>query len=228
MLRHASSRILLASPPLQAPPLFRRSPRACLFLLAWLKCPEPSTQTPNPVPSVSPGRSALASSASFASAGSRDAWRPGELRQAGCDRAAQQRASSRPSLIGVISQNMFSKAGIHFLPFTIHLFSCARACTWCVPVCVMSVFVRACTVPRCALYNRISTSTTPPSSSPCLPPPILINSPPPTPPFQPVLKLKPPPVKRCPPGGCWMGKPLLSRSPPLFANCPGPANNTHI
>ena len=181
-LRHASCRILLASPPLQAPPLFRRSPRACLFLLAWLKCPEPSTQTPNPVPSVSPGRSALASSASFASAGSRDAWRPGELRQAGCDRAAQQRASSRPSLIGVISQNMFSKAGIHFLPFTIHLFSCARACTWCVPVCVMSVYVRACTVPRCALYNRISTSTTPPSSSPCLPPPILINSPPPTPP----------------------------------------------
>ena len=36
---------------------------------------------------------------------------------------------------------------------------------------------------------------------------------------QPVLRLKPPPVNRWPPGGCWMGNPLLSRSLPLFASC---------
>jgi len=77
------------------------------------------------------------------------------------------------------------------------LCSCARACTWCMSICVMSVYVRACTA----------------------------SPPPPHHHHQPVLKLKPPPVKRCPPGGCWMGKPLLSRSPPLFANCS--ANNTH-
>ena len=139
-LRHASCRILLASPPLQAPPLFRRSPRACLFLLAWLKCPEPSTQTPNPVPSVSPGRSALASSASFASAGSTRGGLASCARPDAIELPSREhpRVPDRCDFSKHVFESGYSFSAIHHSPILL------RSCVYMVRACLRDECVCAC------------------------------------------------------------------------------------